>query len=77
MIKKTHFNLSSRNWYVQWPARSLVLSICNYLPYKHLNNTGYVNHPKNDTKLKLNIRQEIAATLKDMTGPYRGNDIPG
>jgi len=28
------------------------------------------NHPRSDTALKLNIREEIAATLMDMTGLY-------
>jgi hypothetical protein len=37
---------------------------------------GYANHPKNDTELKLNIREKTAATLMAMTGPYWGDDIP-
>jgi hypothetical protein len=70
MTDKAHFHLSSWNWHVQWPTGSLELSTCNYFSCKYLKNKGYVNHPRSDTVLKMNIREKIAARLMDMTGPY-------
>jgi hypothetical protein len=64
---KTHIHLSSWNRHVQWPATSLQLSTCDYLPCKYLTNKEYVIHPRTDTKLKQNMRKEIAAILVDMT----------
>jgi len=70
MTEKAHFHLLSCNWHVQWPTGSLELSTCNYFPCKYLKNKGYVNHPRSDTALKMNIREETAATLMERTGPY-------
>jgi len=42
----------------------------------NIKNKGYVNPPRSDTVLKLNIREETAATLMDMTGPHQGDDTP-
>jgi hypothetical protein len=39
-------------------------------------NKEYVNHPRTDTELKQNIREAIAATLRDMISPLWGTNIP-
>jgi hypothetical protein len=71
MTDKAHFHLSSNGiGTFSGLAGSLELSTCNYFPHKYQKNKGHVSHPRSDNELKLNIREETAATLMDMTGPY-------
>jgi hypothetical protein len=46
---------------VQWPARPPDLSACDYFLWGYLKSKVYISRPRTITKLKQNIREEIAA----------------